>query len=381
MMSSRHSDAAAGPGEPVAAIDLFSTALAGLHRETPRADFYAKLCEAICASVGLERAIVLEYDADLRRVQPQGSHGLPEGALGEVYVDPDTASFARDALEGNRVVEVSGRELTAHTPANFRWLVKGRRLACVPMTAADRWVGVVLADRPDNAPPLTDNQREVLWVLGKGVALTAMARRAMRRDERSRLLRQRIELARDVHDGVVQRLFGVSLALDGDGPLPAEDRVRCVSEVQAALTDLRRLVAAPLPAEQTMHTYSGTVADEIARWAAAHTDIDLRFEQESPDDVPQHLARLVHSVLSEALRNARKHGDPAEVVARTRRRDGALVVEVENDGVPAGGHAGTPGVGLRLLGIEALQDGGVLEFGPRGADRWQVRLVVPLGDG
>jgi hypothetical protein len=56
------------------------------------------------------------------------------------------------------------------------------------------------------------------------------------------------------------------------------------------------------------------------------------------------------------------------------------VLEVENDGVPDEPVPHAPGVGLRLVAFEALQYGGVLEFGPRGADRWQVRLVVPLRD-
>ena len=35
-------------------------------------------------------------------------------------------------------------------------------------------------------------------------------------------------------------------------------------------------------------------------------------------------------------------------------------------------------MGLRLAGFEALQAGGLLEFGAREHDRWQVRLVVPF---
>jgi hypothetical protein len=36
-------------------------------------------------------------------------------------------------------------------------------------------------------------------------------------------------------------------------------------------------------------------------------------------------------------------------------------------------------MGLRLAALEALQSGGVVEFGQRGPGRWQVRLVVPDG--
>jgi hypothetical protein len=56
------------------------------------------------------------------------------------------------------------------------------------------------------------------------------------------------------------------------------------------------------------------------------------------------------------------------------------MLEVRNDGVratagraPAGG-----GMGLRLAAFEALQLGGVVEFGPLGDGEWRMRLVVPV---
>jgi hypothetical protein len=35
-------------------------------------------------------------------------------------------------------------------------------------------------------------------------------------------------------------------------------------------------------------------------------------------------------------------------------------------------------MGLRLAAFEALESGGIVEFGPAGAGRWRVRLTVPL---
>jgi nitrogen-specific signal transduction histidine kinase len=42
-------------------------------------------------------------------------------------------------------------------------------------------------------------------------------------------------------------------------------------------------------------------------------------------------------------------------------------------------HDGNGGVGLRLATLEALQHGGVLEYGESEPGAWQVRLVVPTG--
>jgi hypothetical protein len=63
---------------------------------------------------------------------------------------------------------------------------------------------------------------------------------------------------------------------------------------------------------------------------------------------------------------------------RVGRIDGAFVLEVSNDGVT--GRPRRAGMGLRLAAFEALQNGGIVEFGEREPGTWQVRLVVPRED-
>ena len=62
---------------------------------------------------------------------------------------------------------------------------------------------------------------------------------------------------------------------------------------------------------------------------------------------------------------------------RVERENGAFVLEVANDGVDV--RRQPAGMGLRLAALEALQSGGVVEFGEREPGIWQVRLVVPHG--
>jgi signal transduction histidine kinase len=96
-------------------------------------------------------------------------------------------------------------------------------------------------------------------------------------------------------------------------------------------------------------------------------------------EIPVELEPLLQSVLDEALRNAQKHARARSLTVRVRRADELLVLEVENDGVESGAPRVTPGVGLRIAAIEALQAGGMLEFGEREPGVWQVRLAVPDG--
>jgi nitrogen-specific signal transduction histidine kinase len=53
-----------------------------------------------------------------------------------------------------------------------------------------------------------------------------------------------------------------------------------------------------------------------------------------------------------------------------------LTLEVRNDGVLPGARGA--GMGLRLATFEALQHGGVVDFGSTDDGGWRVRLVVPL---
>jgi len=81
-------------------------------------------------------------------------------------------------------------------------------------------------------------------------------------------------------------------------------------------------------------------------------------------------------VLAEALRNIAKHAAASSVEVAVSRDEDTVTLEVRNDGVRAGARGA--GMGLRLAAFEALQHGGVVEFGSPGPGLWRVRLVVPL---
>jgi signal transduction histidine kinase len=248
------------------------------------------------------------------------------------------------------------------------------------MAAGRRMIGVILADRLMTEPELNDADRSLLWTLGKAAALASVARSVSTQFERASALEQRIDLAREIHDDVIQRLFGVSMALDGEGDLPAAARRRCAAETQTALGDLRSALQRPLA--RAPRATGTTFVAEVGRLARAHPHIGLELEPGAAE-VPAALEPLAQSLLVEAVRNAVRHADPNRVAVRVVHDDGAFSIEVANDGLR---HDRRPlasaGMGLRLAALEALGAGGVVEFGERdgGPDRvWQVRLVVPVG--
>ena len=371
-MSSSPPEVQAGLG--IGALELFVEVLSQSDEGSPNDAFYDRLCEAVCRLASMRRAVIFRYDSADRRVRAAGAHGMSIAPFADAYVTVESAPIAAQALRTDRVVEVVG-DLTGQAPDEFTAIVsEPARLVCAPMAAGGRMIGVILADRPMDQPPLQAADRQLLWTLGKAAALATVARSVATQFERATALEQRIDLAREIHDDVIQRLFGVSMALDGDGDLPAQARQRCAAETQAALSDLRTALQRPLGrAPRATRT---TLAAEVRRLGQADPGLGLTL---TGDEVPAQLESLAQSVLVEAVRNARKHARPTAVAARVGRSDDAFVLEIVNDGVRQG-RRGAVGMGLRLTALEALQFNGVVEFGEREPGSWQVRLVVPIHD-
>src|SRR5918997_2194624 len=361
------------PAVRIDALDMFVELLARVEDDASSDAFYGRLCEATCALTSMERAVIFRYDEVRRRVRAAGAYGIPLEAFADAHVTVESAPVARQALEEDRVIEVTN-DISGEVPEEFRDLVRQANLVCTPMGAAGRWFGVILSDRSTRVP-LSDEERYLLWSLGKTAALATLARVATVQGARARQLQERINLAREVHESVIQRLFGVQLVFSSSAELAPDARERIAAELQAALVDLRRALQRPLgrsaPETQT------TLLEEVERLRREHPDLHLRLRRGSERvRVPRSLEPLAQSVLAEAVRNAHKHARPSKVEVSLERAEDTLVLEVCNDGVS--GRPKQTGMGLKLAALEALQAGGIVEFGEREPGTWRVRMAVPV---
>src|SRR4051812_38411814 len=285
---------------PVEALDLFAQLLSEAEAGTSEA-FYSRMAAAVCRVAVLRRAVLFAYDDERRLVRAMGAHGIELELFAGASPTTEQVAIARRALADDVVVEVTD-DIERELPEEFHPLLRHGLMVCIPMAAGGRWIGVIIGDRPADHGPLTEGQRYSLWSLGKVAALAAAARNATREHELARALSERIDFARDLHEVVVQRLFGVALALSQEGTLSAENRERCREEIQAALRELRAALQRPL-ARRSRATRT-TLLEEIDRLRRAHRDIDVRLSDGREVDVPGDLEPVAQSVLREAVRNA-----------------------------------------------------------------------------
>jgi len=355
-------------------LDVFVELFSEIESETHPGEFYNRLCEALCRLTSMQRAALMLYDESLARVVAAGSHGLDPSLLVDVHGTLEETPVAQRALASDQVQELTPEELARQIPARYKGALQVTTLTCTPLAAANRWFGVIFADRGGGRFKLTDDERHTMWTLGKLAALAASARIATRQQERARGLYERIELAREVHERVMHRLFGVSLVLSSEVELAPADRERCRGEIRDALADLRTALERTL-SPRPHHSMATTLREELDRLERGYADVPVKVSWDG-GEVPHKIDGLAQSVLGESLRNAIRHAQPSAIDIHVDVSAETFSLEILNDG--ANGRSSGTGMGLRLASLEALQVGGVVEFGSADEGRWRTRLVVPL---
>ena len=367
------------PSEPTVRIDALETFVELLSRveADPSSDaFYSRLCEATCRLADMDRAVIFRYDGARRRVRAAGSFGIPLDVFADAQVTVETVPVARESLLEDRVIEISSA-MAEGVPDEFKDLIRESTLVCTPMAAAGRWLGVILSDRGPDRPPLRDSERYLLWTLGKTAALAAFARLATNKQAQARQLQERMDLAREVHESVIQRLFGIQLVFSSHGR--AQPRGPRAHRRRAAGRARRPAPRAPAPARPQR----ARDADDAAGGGRAAAHASTATCTSRCATAPSRSASRTSSSRWPSPCWPRPSATPTSTPGRARSRsrlevkDGdTLVLDVINDGVRS--KARQHGMGLKLAALEALQLGGIVEFGEREPGTWRVRLAVPL---
>lgn len=157
-------------------------------------------------------------------------------------------------------------------------------------------------------------------------------------------MRADVQLAHALHEGVAQRLAGVTAALEASHEITPEIRERCVQELRAAIGELRAVI-------------------EEAAAQAPGADSELES--------------LIRSFVVEGIRNAQKHADPDVIEVSGRLAEDRIHVEVVNDGVSAAYQGNGTQLGLELIGVDATRYGGSVTAEPVEPDGWRLALTLP----
>ncbi len=250
----------------------------------------------------------------------------------------------------------------------------------LPLRGGSQVLGVLVAARKAGAPSF---DRDELPVIASFADQAALALRLASNQWRLRqldVLADRDRIARDLHDHVIQRLFGVGLALQGSQRrVTSPDVVRrmsdsidqlheIVNEIRTAIFDLHADTRGTPRLRQRLH---GAIT-ELTNAGGPHTTIRLSGPL---DLVPTDLAEHAEAVVREAVSNAVRHAAASSLSVTVSVRDD-LVIEVIDDGT--GVPESVRPSGLANLGRRAERFGGRFTIERAGEHGTRLRWSAPL---
>ena len=237
---------------------------------------------------------------------------------------------------------------------------------------------IIAAARHPGMPHYTPAEMRIAEDFADRVSLAHELASAREAQQRSVLLEDRARIARDLHDHVVQQLYGAGLDLQAVASVsadPANARIEsAVSAIDDAIAQVRTIVFALTPRADGAPTLRHRVLD-LAASASSRLPQPVAVAFSGPIDLVSEgrLADELTATVRELLSNAVKHSGAASVHLTVAALDGHVTTEVADDG--HGIEVTVRRSGLENLRVRAERLGGTfhLDTGPRGTRaRWSV---------
>ena len=199
-------------------------------------------------------------------------------------------------------------------------------------------------------------------------------------------LRQRNELARELHDTVGHRVSAIAIQAQAGRALSAADPVRALAtlvtieeEASRTLKEMRALVGV---------LRDGTDADLAPRRGVADIErlarpggevLGVRVQVSSDvDAVDPAVSTALYLIAAEAVTNATRHASGAtQVTIDVAASRGQVRLRVHDDGAASTAGSAPAGFGLRGMAERASLLGGTLQAGPDPDGGWSVEASLP----
>ena len=252
----------------------------------------------------------------------------------------------------------------------------------VPVHAGDGAVlGSLYLTEKAHGQTFNDADEALVVALGRAAGILIEQARLREQAADATLRAERERFARDLHDTVIQRLFGIGLSLQmilGDGLSDrATTRINeaideldaTIHEIRTTIFEIDRLDATPATLVERSDSLVREVASRLGVDAALTAPADLASALTASD------VRPLLAALRELLSNVVRHSEATHVAVRLDVEGPHVVVTVADNGVGLEGLDGV-GRGLRNLRTRARERGGAFELSttPGGGTtaRWSI---------
>jgi len=343
--------------------ERWSAASARVTAEILRRDSEALpvIADEVAALVDAELVCVVvpADDPDLLRIAVARGEQA-ERMRDQVY--PAAGSIVGRSLESNEPMLVEALDAEAAAGPTF----------VVPLYGGERTIGALTVSRAPGAQRFSPADLELATEFAAQASVAIEIARGRRDRTRLELSEDRSRIARDLHDHVIQRLFGAGLSLQSAAvrhPEASESVLEQVDAIDTAIAEIRTVVFALSSPDRTRgQTLRHRLLDLVSELDAG-LQASPRLSFLGPVDllVRADLAEDAVAVVRESLTNVARHAQASMCEVEVAVETDVLRIRVDDDGVgftPGGRTSGTANLAERAArrggsySIDARPDGG-----------------------
>jgi signal transduction histidine kinase len=259
----------------------------------------------------------------------------------------------------------------------------------VPIRSRDDVLGALYLTDKEDAAAFTDEDERLIQMLAAHAAIAIENARLYERGRELGFVEERNRLARDLHDSVVQKLFGIVLAsrsaatlFDRDPPAARGEVGKLADLAQEAIQELRSLIFQLRPAAVESEGLAAALDKHVQVLRRVHRQ-GIELEVTGKPRVRPGVDDEVFRVAQEALHNALKHAAADRLEVRLEEGVQRLLLTVRDDGAgfdPTAGAHRSRRLGLTSMEERAASLGGSLAIESAPGTGTTIRLEVPLGE-
>ncbi|HSO13326.1 MAG TPA: GAF domain-containing sensor histidine kinase [Anaerolineales bacterium] len=213
------------------------------------------------------------------------------------------------------------------------------QIACIPLLSGDNLMGV-MSVATLGVEPIDDRNVEMMAAVGNWAGLAIENARLHSNARRLAVLEERERIGMDLHDGIIQSIYGVGLSLENafhsvdEDPDDAKKLVQhAINGLNQAIRDLRSYILDLRPRQLGNDGLMSGIKRLISEYRAnTFSDVHVTEPESDLKDLPQgHILTLFH-ICQEALANSAKHAKAKRVQIAVWATDERVLMEIADDG-------------------------------------------------
>jgi two-component system, NarL family, sensor histidine kinase DevS len=214
-----------------------------------------------------------------------------------------------------------------------------QQIACIPLETSENLVGV-LSVATRNKNPIDERDIRLLTAVANWAALAIENARLHQNARRLAVLEERERIGMDLHDGIIQSIFGVGLSLENishlvkENPQKAREGIKhAIDDLNQTIRDLRAYILDLRPRQLNGEDLMNGLRRLLTEYRA-HTlsEAVLTGPKERLMNLPQSHALALFHICQEALANAAKHAAATHLEVSVWVTNERVLMEVRDNG-------------------------------------------------